>query len=220
MNKKVFSIIFLVSTGCIALAWADTAVFPSYAIKSAVKLALFIILPVTGSFIDRRISLPSLFTASKKGILFSLLLGIAVYFLILIAYFIAGQFFDFSNITTELEENINVNKSNFVYVALYISFVNSFLEEFFFRGFAFLALKQISGRRTAYIFSAAAFALYHIAIMKGWFSPLLFILLIAGLFFAGLIFNWLDEKHNNIYTSWIVHAFANFSINTIGFMLF
>ena len=32
---------------------------------------------------------------------------------------------------------MGVNAGNFVFVALYISIVNSLLEEFFFRGFAF-----------------------------------------------------------------------------------
>ena len=29
-----------------------------------------------------------------------------------------------------------------------------------------------------------------------------------------------DEKYENIYLSWLVHMFANFATNTIGFMLF
>jgi CAAX amino terminal protease family. len=45
-------------------------------------------------------------------------------------------------------------------------------------------------------------------------------LLIAGLFFAGLVFNWLNEKAETIYASWMVHMFANFAINTIGYILF
>ena len=56
--------------------------------------------------------------------------------------------------------------------------------------------------------------------MGSWFAPLLLGLLIVGLFAAGLIFNRLNEKTGNIYPSWMVHMFANFAINTVGFMLF
>ena len=46
------------------------------------------------------------------------------------------------------------------------------------------------------------------------------ILVLIGLFAGGLIFNWFDEKFGNIYMSWLVHMFANFATNTIGFILF
>ena len=29
-----------------------------------------------------------------------------------------------------------------------------------------------------------------------------------------------NEKYNNIYLSWLIHMFANFATNTIGFILF
>jgi membrane protease YdiL (CAAX protease family) len=97
--------------------------------------------------------------------------------------------------------------------------VNSLLEEFFFRGFVFTNLKRLSGRRLAYIFSASVFSLYHVAMMIGWFSPALFLLVMVGLVAGGMIFNWLNEKTDTIYCSWLTHMLANFAINTIGFLL-
>lgn len=202
------------------MAWVDAVLSPNYAIKSVLKLILFLMLPLGYSLVDRQISFRSLFIFDRKRILFSVLLGVGIYLLILGTYFILGPYFDFSNITVALQNNIGVNKNNFIFVALYISLINSLLEEFFFRGFAFLTLKKTTSRRTAYLFSAGAFSLYHVAIMTSWFTPLLYILLIASLFVAGILFNWLNEKNDNIYTSWLVHMCANFSINTIGFMLF
>jgi membrane protease YdiL (CAAX protease family) len=150
----------------------------------------------------------------------SLLLGFGVFILILSGYFLMGPLFDFTHVTGALQENMGVNAGNFVLVALYISIVNSLLEEFFFRGFAFFTLKKLVGRRFAYLFSAGAFAVYHIAIMTSWFSIGLFLLLIVSLVMAGLLFNWLNERNGNIYASWMVHMFANLAINTIGFILF
>ena len=75
---------------------------------------------------------------------------------------------------SSLSENIGVKSSNFIFVAIYISFANSLLEEFFFRGFAFLKLKEVSSRKFAYIFSALAFSIYHLAMMIGWFDIVLF----------------------------------------------
>ena len=128
--------------------------------------------------------------------------------------------FDFSAITTSLTNNIGVTKDNFIYVSLYISFVNSLLEEFFFRGFSFITLKEYTSRKFAYIFSSLAFALYHIAMMIGWFDVPVILISLAGLFAGGMIFNRFDEKNENIYLSWLIHMFANFATNTIGFILF
>ncbi len=136
------------------------------------------------------------------------------------AYYIIGPYFDFSNVTTELVNSYGVKKENFVPVAIYISFVNSLLEEFFFRGFVFFTLKKLASKRFAYGVSALVFSLYHIAIMSSWFNIFLFALLLLSLFVAGLMFSWLNERRETIYTSWFVHMFANFATNTIGFILF
>ena len=93
------------------------------------------------------------------------------------------------------------------------------LEEFLFRGFVFVNLKKGTNRITAYAVSSAAFSLYHVAMMIGWFNIGLFLLVLVGLGVGGIIFNYLNEKHQSVYTSWFVHMFANFAINTIGFIL-
>lgn len=221
MLKKRNTIILIVLIGCLIMAFIDAVIRPQYLIKSFIKIILFSIMPILYSKYDRELNLISLFKVkSKKEIIIAVLSGLAVFSFILGAYFIIGRFFDFSNVTSSLSENIGVDKDNFILVAIYISFINSLLEEFFFRGFAFLKLKQVSSRKFAYIFSSLAFALYHVAMMIGWFSLSLFILTIAGLFIGGLIFNYFNEKYENIYVTWLIHMFANFSINYIGFMLF
>lgn len=219
-RKKAISLIVMVLVGCLAMAYVDAVLRPNYAVKSAVKVALFTLMPLAYSFIHKDISLRNLLRVNWKSLKFAIVLGVVVYAFILGAYFLLSPYFDFSKVTASLQNNIGVNKGNFVFVAVYISFANSLLEEFFFRGVSFLTLKKAAGRKIAYSFSALAFSLYHIAIMTSWFSSGLFVLLIAGLFAAGMLFNRLDEKYDNIYVSWLVHMCANFSINTVGFMLF
>ncbi|MGN0026518.1 MAG: CPBP family intramembrane glutamic endopeptidase [Clostridium sp.] len=218
-NKK--TIILIVLIGCLIMGFIDAVIRPDYLVKSFIKIMLFSIMPIIYSRYDKELNLSSLFKVkSKREIIIALLAGLAVFLFILGAYLIIGRFFDFSNVTSSLSENIGVDKENFILVAIYISFINSLLEEFFFRGFAFLKLKEVSTRKFAYIFSALAFALYHVAMMIGWFDISLFILTIGGLFIGGLIFNYFNEKYKNIYVTWLIHMFANFAINYIGFMLF
>ncbi len=221
MLKKKKTIILIVLAGCLIMGFIDAVIRPQYLIKSFIKIILFSIMPLLYSRYDKDLNLSSLFKVkSKKEIIIAIVSGIAVFLFILGAYFIIGKFFDFSKVVSSLSENVGVNNNNFIFVAIYISFINSLLEEFFFRGFAFLKLKEVSTRNFSYIFSSLAFALYHVAMMIGWFDISLFLLTIVGLFIAGLIFNYFNEKYKNIYVTWLIHMFANFAINYIGFMLF
>ena len=222
MTKRVrmCAIITIVTLSCALMAIVDGVIMPQYWIKSAVKLLLFLACPIVYSLFDREVELRALFKPNKKGLILAFSLCIPVFAVILCAYFLLKDVFDFSSVTSALTGNVGVSRENFLFVALYISFVNSLLEEFFFRGFAFLSLCRVTSKGVAYVFSAVAFALYHIAIMSGWFSIGVFIITMVGLFAGGIIFDWLNARSDNIYTSWFVHMFANFAINIIGFMLF
>ncbi|MGG7056742.1 CPBP family intramembrane glutamic endopeptidase [Clostridium tertium] len=221
MVKKKKTIILIVLIGCLIMGFIDAVISPQYLIKSFIKIILFSIMPILYSRYDTNLNLASLFKVkSKKEIIIAILSGVAIFTVILGAYFIIGNFFDFSNVVSSLSENAGINNNNFLFVTIYISFINSLLEEFYFRGFAFLKLKEVSTRKFAYIFSSLAFAFYHVAMMIGWFDISLFILTISGLFVGGLIFNYFNEKYKNIYVTWLIHMFANFAINYIGFMLF
>ena len=220
MKRRNLILMGFVIAACIGMGLVDAVIQPGYAAKSAVKVVLFVCLPVIYAKICGEHGMKAIVTPTRGGLIPALIAGAAVYGVVLGAYFIFRNVFDFSGLTSSLTSTTGVSKQNFLYVALYISFVNSLLEEYFFRGFAFLTLKRHAGRRMAGCFSAAMFALYHIAMMIGWFDWTVVLLAVAGLFAGGLIFNRLDEKFGNIYMSWLVHMFANFATNTIGFMLF
>lgn len=219
-TKKAILMVTLIVAFCVLMAVIDGILKADYIIKSIIKLVLFLILPALYSLCDKDIKIKEVFIPEMSGLKLAIILGALVYVIILGGYFFFKDFFDFSSITTSLTNNIGVTGNNFIFVSLYISFVNSLLEEFFFRGFAFITLKRITSRRFAYLFSATVFAVYHIAMMIGWFSLDLFLIIMAGLFAGGLIFNYLNEKSLTVYPSWLVHMFANFAINTIGFILF
>ncbi len=213
-------IILIVSLGCVIMGYVDAVIRPQYAMKSAIKILLFMILPFIYSFYDKQLKLKTLFIIDLKGLKKALIVGVSVFAIILGGYLGLGSFFDLSNITTSLTENIGVSADNFLWVAIYISFANSLLEEFFFRGFAFLTLKRFTSKNFAYIFSSLTFALYHVAMMIGWFDITVFTLSMVALFIGGLIFNYFNDKYENIYMSWLIHMFANFGTNAIGLMLF
>lgn len=217
-KQEIWPMLLALLAGCAAMAVVDAVIRPGYLLKSLVKLGLFASLPLLACRGAAKRELMDLFRWKGLGCR-PLILGLGVYGLILGLYFTIGPFFDFTGVVGALQSELGVNAGNFLLVSLYISFVNSLLEEFFFRGFGFLLLRRRIPQGAAYAFSAGAFALYHVAMMIGWFKLDLLALLIALLVAAGLFLDFFDRRSENLYFSWFIHMFANFSINTVGFLL-
>lgn len=222
MKKRSTYIIISVIILALSVCFIDAIIKPNYIIKSIIKIIFYLLIPTIYFIInkDELKDFKSLFIPTKKDILKTTILSVSIYLFFVLGYFLVRNFIDFSNITTNLTNNMGIDKNNFIFVTLYISFINSFLEEFFYRGYAFITLKKHINKKTAYIFSSSIFTIYHIGMLTDFFKFPDIILMIIGLFIGGCIFNYLNEKTNNIYPSWIVHMFTNFGINTIGFILF
>ncbi len=222
LNLKTAYITVSLLIFSLAITVIDAVVHPGYFTKIPLKILFFLALPMLFFVAYRQefAAFKALFTFKKKGFLKSLLLGVLVYAVIVGGYLLTKNIIDYSNVTGSLKSGMGITADNFIYVALYISLMNSFLEEFFFRGFGFITLKKFTGRIFAYIFSSSLFAVYHIGMLIGMFSLPVLTLLLAGLIAGGCIFCFLNEKCGNIYPSWFVHMFANFAINTVGFILF
>ncbi len=201
-----------------AIAAADLLI-SHFWLKTMVKVPIFFITPLLFAQKNSDFKPFKLLTNNLKGLKPALFLGISIFAAIMIFYAIAKSYFDAEQIIGALEQNLGINKSNFIIVALYVAIINSFLEEWFFRGFIFYKLKPCS-LKIAYIFSSLSFSLYHIAIMDGMFNLGINLIILFGLFIGGLIFNYLNQKYDNIYASWFCHSFANLAINAIGYSLY
>lgn len=213
------SSIFLFS---IAITLIDAFVHPNYFVKIPIKILFFLALPMLFFARNKDVfqDFKRIFVFQKGGIGKALLLGLGVYAVIVGGYFLTRNIIDYSNVTSSLTEGMGITAKNFIYVSLYISLMNSFLEEFFFRGFGFITLKKYTSRKAAYLFSSVLFAIYHVGMLVGMFHVGVLFLLLLGLVIGGCIFNYLNEINDTIYPSWFVHMFANFAINTVGFILF
>ena len=211
MNRKAFCIILGICLACLVMALMETVFQPGYVIKSAVKAALFL-----GTV---------LYLGSLRGLLrreglgTAAALGAGIYGVILAAFLLFRSFIDLDAIAAGLLGKEGISRENFLWAALYISVVNSGLEELLFRGLGYLELRKFASEPFAMVASAAAFAAYHIAILDGWFSWWMYALCMLGLFLGGLIFNLLDRR-GSILPGWLAHAAANLAINTIGAMMY
>ena len=225
---KTKKLIYIIAASILTVAIlyiTDQVLMLSYNVKIMVKLVTFITFPIIYISTTKNNVVSDSIENAKKNLRklkiksISTVLGILLFMFLLGVYFIFKGFLDIDAIRMDFISKYKITKDSLLLYGLYMSFVNSLLEEFFFRGFIFLNLKKIGYRRIGYMASSLLFAIYHIANFQNWFSPLLYILAIAGLFIGGTIFNLLDDRDNTFFNSWFVHICADLAIVLIGYMI-
>ena len=221
MNRRKAYVLVSTLVCALAMSLVDGVLQPPYAIKSALKLLLFLCVPL-GYFAMFREwkSLKALFLLEKRELLAALVLGIGAFGVITGGYMLISRFFSLEEAILTLTADGGVSPDNFLYVSFYIALVNSLLEEFFFRGYAFLNMKRLTSRGFAYFFSATLFAVYHLGMVSGNGNPLIWGGALILLTASGLILNALNEHSGSILTSWLLHMCANLGINAVGFYVF
>ena len=207
-----------VIVSCLIMAFIEVVIEPAYWVKSALKVVFFLVLPYVMMKRNKEKVFSDSFVPDKKNIPILLGLGLGIYGIVMVAFFLTRGIFSYSSLVTSLSSDQNVSGNSFIPVALYISFGNSFLEEFLFRFVAFIKLAEHLPKKTAHIFSSCMFAIYHVAMIGTSFPLPLLTLALVGLAVGGLIFNYVDDKSKNLYPSWVVHMFADFAVMTIWYI--
>lgn len=215
--------IILIAIGTIfGLHMVDQFFQMSYLVKCVIKIILF----ATSTLIYIKISDYNYLKESLRNYLkgkkidISFVLGVLIMISIVGVYFVLKNFVNEEQILNDIIIKYKVSKSQVIGYGLYISIVNAFLEELFFRGFIFLNLKQLGYKKTAYIFSSLGFSVYHLASILHWFSIPVLMFLLTGLFVGGLIFAYLDDEKESFMNSYIIHMFADFGVITVALILF
>lgn len=220
MNR--FYIIISSLLACILLYFVEQVIAVDYIVKTLLKIVLFISIPYFYIKFLKKSTLREFLNYRKidgKHLRMGLLFGAASFLIVLSAYYLLKGAIDLQSIAEGLQSK-KITPANFIGVGLYITLGNSFLEEFFFRGFVFLNLFELKLKRSAYIYSSLLFGLYHIGIFKTWFNIWLIGLALIGLVAIGFVFDWLDTKSENFINSWIVHILADSAVILIGLKMF
>lgn len=218
-NRKIISAVVFSLTAVGVMSVFESAVQPSYWIKSFIKAICFSSAVIIYSLIYKE-KISDLLNLKKKLPSRRLLIVMGlVYIGMILAYLILKNQIDLSNIRENLLKKEGVTKENFIFVFSYIIFINSFLEEAFFRGFIYNVFRNEGHPLSGMIYGSLLFAVYHLGIVALWFDPLILVLCIAGLAFAGAFLQLIEIKEDNLAASWFVHGCANLAINTIGTMM-
>ena len=218
-KKNAIAVLVLSLALCVCMGLVDAILSPPYAVKSAIKLVLFGAIPIIYLISTKSFAPKKLFSLKRQHAKLIAPLAIGIFAVIMIAFFALRNFIDFSSVTDSLTADAGVTRENFIFVALYIALINSFLEEFFFRGFCFFSLRPL-GLPTAYIVSALLFSAYHVAFMDGWLSPVIFALALFGMALGGGIFAFLNHKTESLLPSYLVQMASNLATNLIGIIMF
>ena len=112
-----------------------------------------------------------------------------------------------------------VNSRTVLFVAPFTIFLNSLLEEFFYRGFAFGLLVRHK-RCLGYALPAAVFTTQHVLFFWHWLAWIPFCLATVGLLVLALVLEWLYERADSIVAPWAVHICGDVAMMGIAVTLF
>jgi len=132
------------------------------------------------------------------------------------AYYILGDLLlDKAMIAEKIGDQFSVTASTVLLIAPVTILVNSLLEEFFYRGFAFGLLVKRQ-RWLGYLLPATVFTIQHILFIYHWVTPLPFSMAVVGLFVLALVLEKMYEKADSIVAPWLVHVFGDVAMMGIA----
>jgi membrane protease YdiL (CAAX protease family) len=141
--------------------------------------------------------------------------GLAVLIFWGVYYFLGDLLLDKAMVAEKIGDQFSVTASTVFLIAPVTIFLNSFLEEFFYRGFAFGLLVK-KHRWLGYLLPATVFTVQHILFIYHWVTPLPFGMAVVALFVLALVLEKLYEKADSIVAPWLVHAFGDLAMMGIA----
>ena len=152
------------------------------------------------------------FRASRKMLVSSLIWGVCIFTAVFAFFsFFEGRIWD----STEISEVISrwgINTMNPLLFLAVMVFGNSFLEEFFWRGYIVHKLSSFFGKRGVILISAFFYSSYHAITTGALFSLQYAIVSTMAVFAAGVVWGTVRVKTASILFPVITHLFADLSI--------
>jgi membrane protease YdiL (CAAX protease family) len=210
-------------------AWLYFIVFPEretlltvYTISKVIQFSF----PLAWTMALRRGKLPRL-TASPRALLEGLGSGLAVVMLLFAAYVALqgqGALLEVARprVLARVEAIGAATPVRFLVLALLLSVVHAFLEEYYWRWFVFGRLQARIGYAGALVVSSLAFMSHHVIILHAflggdfWPATLTFSAAVAA---GGALWAWLYRRCRLLAGPWISHMLVDLAILGIGYDL-
>ena len=192
----------------------EQIIMTPYVIKTIIKIPMFTLFPFLIQHFMLKSKLSMVIKKSEReNILFW---SVFIFIFIFIISLSLKPFLDIKAISLDFRNRMMLSHRDMILAGVYTIFVNSLIEEYFFRGFIFYGLFRNGWYKSANIFSSAAFSIYHISIFKAWFSLELMLLMLFGLFAGGVMFASFVKKNESISAPWIIHISVDLALVLFG----
>ncbi|MGG4496949.1 CPBP family intramembrane glutamic endopeptidase [Brevibacillus reuszeri] len=96
--------------------------------------------------------------------------------------------------------------------SVYLVFLNSLLEELFWRGFVLQRMLQSLSQAMAIVLSSFFYTLYHLIVATVMFGFKIGLLITVLVFVSGIIWGWMKGLFPAIYTTWFSHILADLGL--------
>jgi membrane protease YdiL (CAAX protease family) len=156
----------------------------------------------------------------RAGLATGLLLGLVLAGIILGAGELFGHRLVDAGRLAQVERDAGLTSPlRYVAFAAYLVVVNSLLEEYVWRWFAFVHCERLVAALPAVVLSGLFFTLHHTVTFAVQFAPLTAALASLGVFAGGCAWSWCYLRFRSIWPGWISHALADVAGLWIGWRL-
>ncbi len=218
MNKKALIYSIFVVLLLVVLEYVFNL---QYISKQIVRIIFFVGIPLISVFYIRGSNIKEKILFKRptiKELKIPLIASLVIFIGTIGGYFTIQFMFDASKVIEGMED-IGIGMHNVWLWSIYLSFINSLIEEFFFRGYIYYALEKRS-TVLAIVVSSIMFSLYHVVLMVLLFNIWTVIFTIVGLFIVGAFLAYMNKFGKSFMNSWIIHVSADIAIVLIAIYMF
>jgi membrane protease YdiL (CAAX protease family) len=162
-----------------------------------------------------------------RGFVFGIVLGVLVALFAVVMYlYLLNQTQVFSGVGDRIRSKLGefglTTPLGYAALATFLSIVNSFLEEYYWRWFVFGRLRKYMPLAAAIAVSSLGFMAHHVIVLSVYF-PGRFVAAVVPFSLAialgGAVWAWLYHRTGSILAPWVSHLIVDLAVMTIGYDL-
>ena len=182
----------------------------------SITRVLLVLLPIAWIMLVDKDKFP--FVRFKKdGLLAGVLSGLIIGASLIALYFLFFKnILDFTMLKYKATQ-LGFSGTNFIFLAIFITIINSSIEEYYWRWFAFTKLRNVVSSRKAILISAFGFSFHHIIVLISYFGIPFGMLFSFGVFLGGLIWAYFYDKYDSILPCIVSHLIIDAAVMAIGY---
>jgi uncharacterized protein len=112
--------------------------------------------------------------------------------------------------------------AGFVVIAVFLSAIHAFLEEYYWRWFVHAGLRDRLSQPVAIAISSLAFAAHHVVVLHVYFPDRLWTATVPFAFavaIGGAVWAWLYDRYQSLAGPWVAHLLTDAAIMAVGYDL-